>query len=71
MTIELLKKVCLKIKGIDKVRVSKFRDGVFLYYKETFSEQTGRWYKFTDFIPLDSWRGSLDRTKIEYERFFI
>jgi len=70
MTLGILKQICKQIKGIERVRASKFGDGIFLYYKETFSEYTGRWFKFTDFIPLDSWKASLERTRMEYGRFF-
>jgi len=71
MDIERLKNECLKIKGIKKVRTSKFKDGVFLYYLPSTSETTGNTYNFTDFIHLDTAKNSLKRTKGEYERFFL
>lgn len=71
MTLEELRKECLKLKGIKKVRKARLGDGIFLSYRPTISPTTDRIYDFTDFIPLDSWVESLKRTKKEYERFFI
>lgn len=68
MDLKELRTKCLKIKGIEKVRVAKLKDGIFLYYKEVFTGT--RFWKPTDFIHLDIWKDSLERTKVEYERFY-
>ena len=68
MTLKELRFMCLTIQGIDKVRIAKLKDGIFLYYKEVFTGTT--FWKPTDFIHLDSWKDSIARTKAEYERFY-
>ena len=70
MNLEQLREECLKIKGIEKVRKARLKDGIFIIYKPVMLS-SGMFHRFTDFIHLDTWQDSLKRTKAEYERFFI
>jgi len=69
MDLQQLRKECLKIKGVKKVRRAKLGDGIFIKYKPILSS-SGMFHTFTDFIHLNTWQDSLKRTKAEYERFF-
>jgi len=68
MNLNELRTECLKIKGVKSVRKAKLGDGIFIKFKDLFSN--GKFYYFTDFIHLDTWQDSLRRCKMEYEKFF-
>ena len=69
MNLDKLRKLCLNIKGIIKIRKARLKDGIILKYEPLLmSDRT--FHQFTDFIHLDTWKDSLERTKIEHEKFF-
>jgi hypothetical protein len=71
MTLDKLKNECKKIKGILSIRKARLGDGIFIKYKEIYLETSKTFWTPTDFIHLDTWKDSLARTKMEYERFYL
>ena len=69
MNLNELRKECLKIKGIDKVRKARLGDGILLKFKPL-PLSNGDMHIFKDFVHLDTWEVSLERSKAEHERLY-
>ena len=71
MTLDELREECLKIRGIDKVRKARLKDGIFLKYKPVIVIlSNGAKHVFSDFVSRDTADFGLPRTKLEHERFY-
>ena len=64
MTMDEIKRELETVAGIEKTRRARLKDGVFVTYKPVVG------HVFTDFISVDSAEFDLQRTRVEYERFF-